>query len=697
MSPGQARASFDLQANVLAPACGVGRQEVIAVTADKSPGEAKRPARAAAPSPEAAPAQEPAPESGSVAPAAAQPAAPAAAVADLQTQTVGARKGQYLVAARPAGLLAPMAAPLDPRSLKDALDSDPTVDHVKTLRLEGVVSRLSMDVMGGASDIEVVRMDHDRAASLQQQFGHRAHIEHDAVLQHGPVGALSPASASPSIGFSPSASGRFAVSLTIVGNGGVPVEGVSVTIFGSQGNGVGVTGADGKVQVALGAETPDTIIGLVASPRSDYWMTWIRSPLLDPARNNIVQLLPLTAEFPEFPQHELTGWGLAAMGLDQLPVAMQGQGVKVGVIDSGIAGDHQDLAGQVEGGVSVVDQDPNAWNQDEEGHGTHVAGIIAGLANGAGIRGIAPGVKLRAYKIFPGGRFSDLVNALDHCVQDQVDVVNLSLGTAETSDLVEQRLLLAKQQGVACIVAAGNSSGPVMFPGSSGQVMTVAAIGQRGTFPDGSWHVNDPVVGNGLGFSSDGYFSPTFSCFGPEVRICAPGVAVVSSFPPNDYAALDGTSMAAPFVTGLAALVLAHHPDFQGPYKSRNAARVDRLFQLLMQGSRPLALGDPTATAPRVGAGLASVAAVTLQPQAALPLGAIAPAWSAPRLTPAAAPAAALQSSALSQSDLVNIIGGVVAAVMQSMSGQGAGQPAAGLAENVQPPIEDVVVTSRFG
>jgi subtilisin family serine protease len=366
------------------------------------------------------------------------------------------------------------------------------------------------------------------------------------------------------------------------------VEGVSVTIFGSQGNGVGVTGPDGRTQIALGAETPDTIIGLVASPRADYWMTWIRSPLLDPARNNIVQLLPLTEEFPDFPQHELAGWGLAAMGADRLSGSLLGQGVKVGVVDSGIAGDHRDLAGQVEGGVSVVDADPNAWNQDEEGHGTHVAGIIAGLADGGGIRGIAPGVKLRAYKIFPGGRFSDLVNALDHCIQDQVDVVNLSLGTAETSELVDQRIVLAKQQGVACVVAAGNSSGPVMFPGSSPQVMTVAAIGQRGTFPDGSWHVNDPVVGNGIGITPDGYFSPTFSCFGPEVRICAPGVAVVSSFPPNNYAALDGTSMAAPYVTGLAALVLAHHPDFQGAYRARNAARVDRLFQILMEGSRPL-------------------------------------------------------------------------------------------------------------
>jgi subtilisin family serine protease len=78
--------------------------------------------------------------------------------------------------------------------------------------------------------------------------------------------------------------------------------------------------------------------------------------------------------------------------------------------------------------------------------------------------------------------------------------------------------------------------------------------------------------------SSDGFFSARFTCFGPEVGVCAPGVAILSSVPPDNFAVWDGTSMAAPHVTGLAALVLAHHPDFQGAYKVRNAPRVEQLL-----------------------------------------------------------------------------------------------------------------------
>jgi subtilisin family serine protease len=76
------------------------------------------------------------------------------------------------------------------------------------------------------------------------------------------------------------------------------------------------------------------------------------------------------------------------------------------------------------------------------------------------------------------------------------------------------------------------------------------------------------------------------------VDVCAPGVAIVSSVPPNNFAAWDGTSMAAPHVTGLAALVLAHHPAFQGPGRAPNADRVERLFQVIRMSSRRVTLGE---------------------------------------------------------------------------------------------------------
>ena len=176
---------------------------------------------------------------------------------------------------------------------------------------------------------------------------------------------------------------------------------------------------------------------------------------------------------------------------------------------------------------------------------------------------------------------------------------------------------------MACIVAAGNSGDAVQFPGSSPDVLTVSAIGQEGQFPDSSYHAQQRWTG---GTEDGGFFSAQFSCHGPEVDVCGPGVAIVSSVPPAGFAAWDGTSMATPHVTGLAALVLAHHPDFRTPaLQLHTAARVDRLFALLKAAARPLAVGDPT----RVGAGLPDarkalgLAGAAAQPDAATQAAAV--------------------------------------------------------------------------
>jgi subtilisin len=138
-------------------------------------------------------------------------------------------------------------------------------------------------------------------------------------------------------------------------------------------------------------------------------------------------------------------------------------------------------------------------------------------------------------------------------------------------------------------------------------VLAVAAIGKLGDYPPESFHATRvygvPTV--------DGYFSASFTCHGPEIDVCAPGVAIVSSVPPSHYAAWDGTSFAAPYVTGLAALLLAHHPDFRSRWANRDSARVDRLFELIKGSCRPLALGGMS----RSGAGLPdAVAALGLVP-----------------------------------------------------------------------------------
>jgi hypothetical protein len=538
-------------------------------------------------------------------PSSGQPGAPDGGSQDPNRQPgeaagrrVTERRKQYLVSPlQPIGGMAPFTlgpAPLQPLSLQaveQALRGAGGIDVVRT------VGNRTLDPMGagaGPAGVVVARMTDERARALHEQAGGQLLIERDQHLH-----LLDPVPRHPTLvnSFDPHASPTLSFNIVVLGKDGAPLPEAEVSLFGGLLPASGFTDARGQATVTVHGDSPHTISGLYVKPRADYWSFYQRDPDLGTDEPNIVGLRALSdwPALPGFPGRSAIGWGERAMRLDQLPPSFRGQGVRIAVIDSGAAPGHPNL-GRIRNGFDFVNHHPDTWTQDILSHGSHCAGVIAGADPSFGIRGFAPDAEIHVCKLFPGGQISQLIEALEYCIEHQIDVVNLSLGGTGPSPALEQQILRAKRAGVACIAAAGNSGGPVQYPAASPHVLAVTAIGKIDEFPRDSYHVEtvNPDV------DAQGYVTARFSCFGPQVDVCAPGVGIVSSVPPNNFAAWDGTSMAAPHVTGLAALMLAHHPEFQGQARMRSAERVERLFQLIRMSARRVSLADPT----RIGFGL---------------------------------------------------------------------------------------------
>lgn len=230
-------------------------------------------------------------------------------------------------------------------------------------------------------------------------------------------------------------------------------------------------------------------------------------------------------------------WGINRIDAEQVwPLGDTGAGMSIGIIDTGISTSHPDLAGNIKGGVSEV-RYTSSYN-DDNGHGSHVAGIAGALSNSIGVIGVAPSVNLYAIKVLDrngSGYLSDVINGIDWASAHNMKVVNMSLGCDCPSQAMHDAVIRAYNAGVTIVAAAGNSGGPVIYPAAYPEVIAVGATDSTNAVP---------------------YWSSR----GPELDLTAPGVSIYSTYwtkrGGNTYTTLSGTSMASPHVAGTVALLL---------------------------------------------------------------------------------------------------------------------------------------------
>ncbi|HEU4445197.1 MAG TPA: S8 family serine peptidase, partial [Nitrososphaeraceae archaeon] len=232
--------------------------------------------------------------------------------------------------------------------------------------------------------------------------------------------------------------------------------------------------------------------------------------------------------------------------------------VDIAILDTGISLDHPDL--NVYRNVSVIEN--IATGDDDQGHGSHVAGVAAAKDNEIGVVGMAPDARLWAVKVCDADgacKVSDQIKGIDYIIKhaNEIDVLNLSLENPN-SPALNRIIDEAVKAGITVVAAAGNygKDASLTTPANNPNIITVSAIGDS----DGKCGALGPALPQFDGSVPDDTMA-YFSNFGAVVKIAAPGVDVFSTYNGTGYAVESGTSMAAPHVAGAAALYKSMFPD----------------------------------------------------------------------------------------------------------------------------------------
>ena len=256
-------------------------------------------------------------------------------------------------------------------------------------------------------------------------------------------------------------------------------------------------------------------------------------------------------------QSQTTSWGYSQLNLENsVPSTLTGKNIRIAIIDTGVDTSHPDL--KIAGGKCVLEQVLNGgWcsksYEDDNGHGTHVAGIIGAQNNDIGVVGVAPEASIYAIKALDQegyGTTSSILAGIDWAIQNNMDIINMSLNSEYYEPAMESIIKKAYNKGILIVAAAGNEEHVtgkeenVLYPAKFSQAIAVSALGR----------------------SMDLIHT---SSVGKEMELTAPGGSIYSTVPlaydidgkRDGYMSMSGTSMATPFVSAVAALYMEKFPD----------------------------------------------------------------------------------------------------------------------------------------
>jgi thermitase len=262
-----------------------------------------------------------------------------------------------------------------------------------------------------------------------------------------------------------------------------------------------------------------------------------QNSLVEYAEPNYIIRAVLTPNDTYFLSHQ---WNMPQINAPQAwDITTGSSDLIIAIVDSGIDLDHPDLSGKIILGYDYVNED---WDPDDDyGHGTHVAGIAAAWTNnGQGVAGVSWGAQLMALKVLNAGgtgNHADVASAVTYATDNGAKIINLSLGGDFNDQTLRNAVVYAHNAGCVVVAATGNDNGPVLYPAKYTEAFAVAATD-----------------------SSDQRY--WLSNYGPEVDVAAPGVSIYSTYFTGGYTYMTGTSMAAPHVAGLAALIWSACPGY---------------------------------------------------------------------------------------------------------------------------------------